>query len=71
MDTEHSQSIAWESSVSHIQEQQDIYLLKLEKRLKKVEDQVPFDRIVDTNSLLKTVRSLVLICLSKIKMLSH
>lgn len=71
MDTEQSQSIAWESSVSQIHESQDIYLLKLEKRLKKVQDQVPFDRIIDTNSLLKTVRSFVQISLSKIKMLSH
>ena len=71
MDTEHSQSIAWESSVSLHQENQEFYLIKIEKRLTKVKDQIPFDRIIDTNTLLKTVRSLVQICLSKIRILSH
>ena len=73
-------SYAWDTSMCHsalnrtqngeISLGQEIYLLKLEKKLKRAQDQVAFDSQVDTQHILKPTRSLIQICLTKLKLLT-
>lgn len=48
----------------------EVYLLKIEKKLLRVSDQEPFDQILDTKSILKTLRSLLQIGLTKLNLVT-
>ena len=49
----------------------DIYLLKLERKLATPHQQVAFDSQIDTNSILKTLRHFIQMCLTKLFLINR